>query len=36
MKVSILPKLSKNFEKCMFAQMSTFLDNIFFESATAY
>ena len=27
--VSILPTLSKNFEKCMFAQMSTFFDNIF-------
>ena len=27
--VSILPTLSKNFEKCMFAQMSTFSDNIF-------
>ena len=27
--VSILPTLSKIFEKCMFAQMSTFFDNIF-------
>ena len=27
--VSTLPSLSKNFEKCMFAQMSTFFDNIF-------
>ena len=29
MPVSTLPSLSKNFEKCMFAQMSTFFDNIF-------
>ena len=27
--ISILPILSKNFEKCMFSQMSTFFDNIF-------
>ena len=27
--VSILPTLSKIFEKCMFAQISTFFDNIF-------
>ena len=27
--VSILPALSKMFEKCMFAQISTFFDNIF-------
>ena len=27
--VSILPTLSKMFEKCMFTQMSTFSDNIF-------
>ena len=27
--VSILPTLSKMFEKCMFTQMSTFFDNIF-------
>ena len=27
--VSILPTLSNIFEKCMFAQMSTFFDNIF-------
>ena len=27
--ITILPTLSKNFEECMFAQMSIFFDNIF-------
>ena len=34
--VSILPTLLKIFEKCMFAQMSTFFDNIFLNQQCGF
>ena len=36
MPVSILPTLSKLFEKCMFAQMSNFFDNIFWNQQCGF